>query len=280
MKISGSTPLFAVLGCPIKHSLSPILHNGWLAEFDYRGVYVALEVQPDHFEQVLDGLFYAGLRGGNVTSPFKERAAAHLRTLSDRAANIGSVNCLNATGTGFRGDSTDGDGFIADLDCRAQGWREKDGHIVILGAGGASRALLYALYKAGKTDLHIVNRNVERAKATASLIDNPSIVVQPWEHMDQSLIGAGMVVNVTSAGINGGNTIAPDFSTTHKDCLVYDSVYAPNGTAFLRAAARDGRAHLGGLGMLVGQGALAFESWFGRRPDLLSGLARLEAAIA
>jgi shikimate dehydrogenase len=279
MKISGSTPLFAVLGNPIKHSLSPLLHNGWLAEFGYDGVYVALEVDPEHFELTLDGLFHAGLQGANVTSPFKERTAAQVKSSSERASKISSVNCLTRNALGFHGDSTDGDGFIADLDCRAPGWRDQDGHIVVLGAGGAARALLYALFMAGKRGVHIVNRTVERAASTASIIDGRSTVVQPWDNMAASLLGAGMVINVTSAQLTGGDAIAPDFSQTHPDCLVYDSVYAPNATPIMSAATRDGRRSLGGLGMLVGQGALAFESWFGTRPDLQSGIARLEAAM-
>jgi shikimate dehydrogenase len=279
MKINASTPVYAVLGNPIKHSLSPTLHNGWIEEFDYRGVYVALEVSPDHFEQALDGLLLSGMQGGNITSPFKERAAAHLAKCHDRARIIGSVNTFSNTGDAFSGDSTDGGGFIADLDCRAQGWRDLGGHIVILGAGGAARAILYALHDAGKRGIHIVNRTIERARTTAAIVEDPSIVVQSWVNLAESLNGAGLVINVTSATVNGNDGVAPDFSQTDKDCLIYDTVYAPEGTALLRAAQRDKRAHLSGLGMLVGQGALAFESWFGVRPDLLSGLARLEAAI-
>jgi shikimate dehydrogenase len=278
MKITASTPVYAVLGHPIRHSLSPVMHNSWIAEFGYRGVYVAFDVSADHIEQTLDGLLYAGLQGGNITSPLKERAAAYLSSCSARASAIGSVNLFARDGATFQGDSTDGDGFLTDLDCRAPGWREIGGHIVILGAGGAARAILYALHHAGKRGLHIVNRNVERAKATAAIVDDASIIIQQWDNISASLKDAGLVINVTSAGVDGSKAIAPDFMQTSMDCLVYDSVYAPGGSAFLEAARRDKRAHLGGLGMLVGQGALAFERWFGVRPDLLSGLARLEAA--
>jgi shikimate dehydrogenase len=279
MKITASTPVYAVLGNPIKHSLSPMLHNGWIEEFDYRGAYVALEVSVEQFEQGLDGLMLAGLQGGNITSPFKERAAAHLADCSDRARRIGSVNTFSHIGHAFSGDSTDGGGFIADLDCRAPAWQGLPGHVVILGAGGAARAILYALHVAGKRGIHIVNRTIERARATAAIVDDPTIVVQSWDAKAESLRGAGLVINVTSADVNGDYGVAPDFSHADKDCLIYDTVYSPQGTALLRAAQRDQRAHLSGLGMLVGQGALAFESWFGVRPDLASGLARLEAAI-
>jgi shikimate dehydrogenase len=280
MKIDGSTPLFALLGNPARHSLSPTLHNGWIEEFGFKGVYVALEMDPDHFEASLDGLFHAGLQGANVTFPFKERAYAHAQSASPRATAIGSVNCLSRMGAGFLGDTTDGDGFIADLDVRAPGWRQIHGHVVILGAGGAARALLYSLSSSGKDDIHLVNRNQDRAKQTAAIVTGKSVTVQPWDQMASSLEGAGLVINATSAGLNGQNPLALDFSQTQADCLVYDTVYSPRETAFLTAAHNNKRLAVDGLGMLAGQGALAFETWFGVKPDLLRGLKRLEAALA
>jgi shikimate dehydrogenase len=279
MKIDGSTPLFALLGNPARHSLSPTLHNGWIEEFGFKGVYVALEMDPLHFEASLDGLFHAGLQGANVTFPFKERAFKHAQSSTPRASAIASVNCLSRLETGFLSDTTDGDGFIADLDARAPAWREIDGHVVILGAGGAARALLYALSSSGKDDIHLVNRNQERAKQTASIVVGKYVTVQPWDQMASSLEGAGLVINATSAGLNGQSPLSPDFSQTHADCLIYDTVYSPRETAFLTAARTNRRKTLDGLGMLAGQGALAFEKWFGVRPDLLSGLKRLEAVL-
>jgi shikimate dehydrogenase len=280
MKIDGSTPLFAVLGNPARHSMSPTLHNGWIEEFGFKGVYVALEMNPLHFEACLDGLFHAGLQGANVTFPFKERAFKHAQSSTPRASAIASVNCLSRLGTGFLGDTTDGDGFIADLDARAPGWRQIEGHVVILGAGGAARALLSALSSSGKDDIHLVNRNLDRAKQTASIVAGKSVTVQPWDKVADSLEGAGLVINATSAGLNGENPFSPDFSQTHTDCLIYDTVYSPRETAFLTAARANRRLAVDGLGMLAGQGALAFETWFGVKPDLLSGLKRLEAALA
>jgi shikimate dehydrogenase len=279
MKITASTPLYAVLGNPIQQSLSPILQNGWMEEFGYRGVYVALKIDRDRFENALDGLCFAGLQGANITAPFKEQAAAHLQVMTARASIIGSVNCLSLVESSFSGDSTDGEGFITDLDHRALGWRERKGHVVILGAGGAAKALLHALYETGRRDIHIVNRNLERAKATAAIVDDTCVTIQGWDNMDKSLAGAALVINATSAGLAGSNAFAPDFTKTASDCLIYDTIYTPNGTDFLRAAERGRRAHLGGLGMLVGQGALAFETWFGVKPDFASGLARLEKEL-
>lgn len=280
MKVTASTPLFALLGNPAKQSLSPILQNGWIEEHGFDGVYVALEPSVENFETALEGLFQAGLQGANVTSPFKERAAINSTELSDRARSSQSVNCLTRLSSGFAGDSTDGGGLIADLDARVPGWREQTGHIVLLGAGGAARALLNAIYDEGYKHIHIVNRNLDRAKAIVAALDSGRMTVTAWDDMEQSLKGAGLVINATSAGLKGANPFAPDFSTTNADALIYDTVYAPRQTAFLSAAKSQKRQTLDGLGMLAGQGALAFENWFGVKPDFAGGLARLEAALA
>jgi shikimate dehydrogenase len=280
MRITASTPLYAVMGNPIHQSLSPILHNGWLAEFGYDGVYVAFDIDPNHFEAALIGLSHAGLQGGNITAPFKERAASGVAQLTPRAKAIGSVNCLTQMDGGFIGDTTDGDGFIADLDQRAQGWRDNTGPVVILGAGGAARALLYALYNSGRRDIVVVNRTLARAQTVVDLVNDERVMARPLEALDLCLKEAGLVINASSAGLAGSVSIAPDFSNTAANCLIYDTVYAPKDTAFLMAAQEAGRQNLGGLGMLVGQGGLAFENWFGVRPDFKTGLARLEKAIA
>lgn len=280
MIITASTPLYALLGHPVSHSLSPILQNGWIAEHGFEGVYVALDVDPDHFEASIDGLFHAGLRGANVTIPFKERAAAKVCALTQDAMITGSVNCLSPAQNGFLGDSTDGAGFIADLDYRAKGWREKTGHVVIFGAGGAARAILVALHHAGCRHIHLVNRNYERGLEAARLIGGETIHVWSLAEIDRALLGASLVINATSAGLNDQNALALDVSKTAEDCLVYDTVYAPRETSLLQDARHSNRQALDGLGMLVGQGALAFETWFGIRPDLASGLARLEASLS
>ena len=283
MKISGSTPLYALLGSPVSHSLSPLLQNGWINEHGFDAVYVGLAIASDYFESALEGLFHAGLQGANVTTPFKERAKAACMTCSPDALKAGSVNCLfralGENATGFSGTSTDGAGFLADLDARANGWRERSGHVVILGAGGAARSMLYAMSSAGIDGIHLVNRNLSRARDTAATIEGAKVHIHSWADIEASLRGASLVINATSAGFGGLDPLQPDFSVTTADCLVYDSVYAPRETAFLRAAKQHKRQALDGLGMLVGQGALAFETWFGVRPDIKAGLLRLEASL-
>ena len=170
MKISASTPLYALLGHPVAQSLSPLLHNKWIEEHDCDGVYVALDIQERNFETSLLGLYQSGLKGANVTTPFKERAAISAKCLTERAHVTRSVNCLTAQTGGFGGDSTDGDGFIVDLDTRAPQWRSQDGPIVVLGAGGAARALILALNSETQAQIIVVNRNLDRALEAISMV--------------------------------------------------------------------------------------------------------------
>lgn len=279
MRISGATQVYALLGQPVSQSLSPALQNGWIKAHGFDAIYVALPVATLGFEAALRGLWAAGLQGGNVTSPFKEEAAARVHNRSATATAIGSVNCLRRTAQGFEGDSTDGAGLIADLDARAQGWRDLPGPVTLLGAGGAARAILTALVQAGKTQVRVVNRNQARAQACAALVPDAEVTCHEWADQQDALAGAALVVHTTRAGLNGVAPLTLDLATTQPDCLVYETIYAPRETQLLQSARAQRRRGLDGLGMLVGQGALAFEYWFGTRPDFVSGLRALEAHL-
>jgi shikimate dehydrogenase len=280
VKITGSTPFYGLFGAPVSHSLSPLLHNGWIQEHGFDGVYLGFPIGNDRFEQALEGLFEAGLQGANVTAPFKERAAEACIERSIEAQASGSVNCLVRQENGFSGDSTDGSGFIADLDARAPEWRALSGQIVILGAGGAARSILQALCRQGLGPIALVNRNLERGHQTASTVTDADIAVHAWADRNRALKGAGLIINATNAGMNHINPMDLDLSETHRDAMIYDSVYAPRATALLASAKAQNRQTLDGLGMLVGQGALAFQAWFGVFPDLKSGLKRLEESLS
>jgi shikimate dehydrogenase len=280
MTISASTRLYGVLGNPVSHSLSPILQNGWMKDYEIDGVFVALAIAESRFETALAGLFAAGLQGASVTIPFKERAAAWVGSSSAQAKAIGSVNCLRLDQEGVMGETTDGDGLIADMDARKAHWRAGTGRSVVLGAGGAARSILQALHDAGRDDIHVVNRTFERAEETARYLGQSTIHAYPWSSLARSLEGASLIINATSAGLGGLNPLIIDLSKTDSNALVYDCVYAPRETAFLTSAKDQGRQTCDGLGMLAGQGAIAFEHWFGIRPDLLSGIKRFEAALA
>jgi shikimate dehydrogenase len=279
MRISGSTPVYALLGQPVAQSLSPLLHNGWIKAHGFDAVYVALPIAPEGFQAAFAGLQAAGVQGGNVTSPFKEAAAGLVVTASPHAKTIGSVNSLRLTPHGYAGDSTDGAGLIADLDARAPDWRAMPGPITILGAGGAARAIVTALAQAGKTQLRLVNRTLARAQACAALVPQADVSCHAWSDRDQALAGASLVIHTTRAGLNGQEPLELDVRGTQPDCLIYETIYAPSQTALLKSAHAQGRRGLNGLGMLVGQGALAFELWFGTRPDFQQGLGLLQAHL-
>jgi shikimate dehydrogenase len=279
MMIKASTALYGVLGHPVRHSLSPILHNSWIASHGFDAAYVALEIAPERFEVALAGLVASDFRGLNVTTPFKERAAAAATTQSAIVARIKASNCLTIEGGQVHGDNTDGAGLVADLDARAPDWRDLDGPVILLGAGGAARSILAALTSVLNRPIIVINRDQTRASETAQAFEPYPIQTGSWADLSHYLVGASLVINATSQGLNGQSPFAPDFTPLAPDAIVYDTIYAPQKTAFLEAAERVKKRSLSGLGMLVGQGALAFEIWFGARPDLLSGLKTLESAI-
>jgi shikimate dehydrogenase len=274
--VTASTALFGVLGAPVAHSLSPILHNGWFADHDLNAVYVALPVADGAIAAALAGLWAIGAQGLNVTLPFKTQALELSRGATARARDAGAANTLSRGLGGWHADTTDGAGFLLDLDVRAPGWDETPGPWVVLGAGGAGRSLLHSLsWREPARPLILVNRSPERARAAAHGVEG--VTIMDWDGLQGALSGAALVVQCTSRGLKGQDPLTPDFAGVHADGLVYDTVYSPRRTAFLEAAR--GRRTLDGLGMLVGQGALAFEIWTGARPDMAQGLRRVAAAL-
>jgi shikimate dehydrogenase len=279
MSITARTRLLAVIGHPVGHSLSPVLHNAWLAEAGIDGVYLALDPGETGFESLVTGLACSGAVGVNVTVPFKERALRLATEASPAAMACGAANTLIFGEDGsISADNTDGAGLIGDLDRRASGWRARAGPVVLLGTGGAARGIGLALAGAGRAaDLRIVARRPQQADALVKLCGAGSVV--GWDQLDEALLGACLVINATPRGLAGRDPLAPDFSSLQPDAVVYDTVYAPRETAFLAAARCHGRLGLDGLGMLAGQAAEAFQRWFGTLPDAAAGLERLSLLV-
>lgn len=280
MKLTAATRLYGLFGAPARHSLSPVLQNGWIRDHGLGAVYLAFDVAPDRFETALAGLLEAGLAGANVTLPFKERALAAATTASAQARAAGAANTLVPGPDGLHADNTDGLGFLLDLDQRAPGWRAAGPVAVVFGSGGAARGIASVLSGQPGRVVRLVARNAGTASQLARDLGLPPDAVFGWDQADLALDGAGLAVNATSIGLKGEGALTPDFQLMRSDGLVYDTVYIPRNTAFLAAAGAAGRASLSGLGMLAGQGAIAFERWFGIRPDFATGLARLEAELA
>lgn len=265
-----------VCGFPLAHSRSPMIHRHWLREHALLGTYDPIEVPPEAFESFVSGLREQGFAGGNVTIPHKEEAFRLADRRTAEAEAIGAVNTLWFEGNTLVGGNTDAYGFAANLDERAPGWDTCD-KAVVLGAGGASRAVIYALLQRGIRDIRLVNRTLSRTEALA---DHFGAAVTPvsWTDVDAQLDGAGLLVNTTSLGMKGAAGPDVDLARLPRQAVVTDIVYVPLQTALLQASSEQGLRTVDGLGMLLHQAAPGFERWFGQRPVVTPELRDLVVA--
>lgn len=280
--MSETVPLAGVIGWPVGHSRSPALHRHWLSRYSIRGHYVPLAVAPEDLADVLAALPRMGFRGANVTLPHKETALALATEASDRARAIGAANTLVfLPDGGFLADNTDGVGFLSNLRQVQPRWTAAAGPALVLGAGGAARAVLAALLDDGAPEIRLANRTQARAQALADAF-GPKIRIVPWKAAGETMRGAATIVNTTSLGMAGQAPLDLGFDAADPDALVTDIVYQPLVTPFLARAAEAGLATVDGLGMLLHQAVPGFEAWFGRRPEVDDALRRavLEADVA
>ncbi|KNY20853.1 shikimate dehydrogenase [Methylobacterium sp. ARG-1] len=267
-------PRAFVVGHPIAHSRSPLIHGYWLSQHSIPGSYERLDVTPEAFPDFLRALPESGFRGGNVTIPHKEAAYALVDTLTPRAEKIGAVNTLVVEPDGrIRGDNTDAPGFCAHLDhSLGASWPERaGGTAVVLGAGGAARAIVVGLAENGLRRILIANRTRARAETLAALAPGIGAALA-WDDLPDALVGAGLLVNTTSLGMKGQPPLDLDLTPLPETAAVADIVYAPLETDLLAAARRRGLAAVDGLGMLLHQAVPGFEAWFGLRPAVTPGL--------
>src|SRR5690625_701934 len=270
MTLDGEVRLAGVLGWPIAHSRSPRLHGHWLAQYRIKGAYVPLAVHPDDLERAVEGLVALGFRGANVTLPHKERVAALCDRVSERARRIGAVNTLVVRDGRVEGDNSDGFGFIENLKEREDAW-EPTRPAVVLGAGGAARAILVALLEAGVREIRLLNRTRARAEALAEELGR-NIRVFDWGTWDDALGETGLLVNTTSLGMSGQPPLEIDLHALPASALVNDIVYVPLETPLLAAARARGNPAVDGLGMLLHQARPGFEAWFGVAPQVTPAL--------
>ncbi|MET3646272.1 shikimate dehydrogenase [Phyllobacterium ifriqiyense] len=259
-----------VTGFPIKHSRSPLIHGHWLKKYDLPGSYEAIEVAPDSFPAFLNSLKDNDYVGGNVTIPHKEMAFALCQRREPAAEEIGAVNTLWFEGGQLCGGNTDAYGFLANLDASSPGW-DKHKTALVLGAGGASRAIIYALKQRGLTDIRIVNRTLTRAEELADRFGS-GISAHEWIAVPELLQDVSLIVNTTSLGMEGKESLSIDLSDVRRDALVTDIVYVPLETPLLKAAHMAGLKTVDGLGMLLHQAVPGFEHWFGVRPEVTAEL--------
>lgn len=273
------TPRACVIGWPIKHSRSPLIHRHWLTTYGIKGSYDRLAVPPESLPNFLKTIGTAGLRGANVTVPHKESAFKLCGHLTPAAKAIGAVNTLWWDDGRLCGDNTDALGFIASLDEEARNWRDRTRLALVLGAGGAARAIIYALTSAGVDRIVIANRSAPRAASLAAEFA-PLVCAMSWNEISGVLGQADLVVNATSLGMEGQDPLNIDVASLKDSAVVADIVYTPLATPLVAAARHRGLVGVAGLGMLLHQATAGFERWFGVRPEVTPELrALIEADI-
>ena len=269
-----------VIGWPVEHSRSPLIHRYWLKQYGIDGAYEKEAVQPKDLARFLGSLEAHGYAGANVTLPHKE-AALRLSAVADEAARaIGAANTLwlDQAGRLCAGNS-DAYGFMTNLTAEAPDWNRGRRPVMVLGAGGAARAILYGLLNEGAARVLIANRTRNRAEGLAQAF-GPSVQLVAWEDRHRALAGCGLLVNATSLGMTGRETLDIDLEALPADAVVADIVYSPLETKLLAAARAMGNRVVDGLGMLLHQAVPGFERWFGVRPEVTPELrAHVAAAL-
>jgi len=272
MILTGRARLAGVVGWPVGHSRSPRLHGYWLERYGIDGAYVPLAVEPGDLAACLRLLPRMGFRGVNVTLPHKEAALGVVDEADDQARRVGAVNTVIAREDGrLYGTNTDGHGFLANLGACQPGWRADAGPAVVLGAGGAARAVVAALLDRAVPEVRIVNRSRDRADALARDVvraGDPPVTALDWEGRNEALAGAGLIVNCTVLGMSGQPALDLDLAAAPPDAVVADIVYTPLETPLLAAARARGCAVVDGLGMLLYQAVPGFAAWYGVTPEV------------
>jgi len=259
-----------VCGHPIAHSRSPIIHGYWLAKHGIEGSYERIDVAPADFPAFLENLAARGFAGGNVTLPHKETAFRLVSRRDEAAQMIGAVNTLWFEDGRLCGGNTDAYGYAAHHDALAPCWREGE-TAVVLGAGGAARAIIHALQKAGYKNVRIVNRTVERAHELVDIFAGGASA-HGWDELPYLLSDADFLVNTSALGMTGKPPLEISLDPLPDHAIVSDIVYAPLKTDLLASAEARGLIGVDGLGMLLHQAVPGFERWFGVRPEVTPDL--------
>jgi shikimate dehydrogenase len=273
MTLSGKAKLAGIIGWPVTHSLSPLLHGHWLTEYGVDGAMVPLATRVEDFSLVIDGIRRAGFVGVNVTVPHKEAAFAIAHRVDAAAKSAGAANLLIFHGKEIEARNTDSIGLAESL--KENIGSLNGGSVVLLGAGGAARGAILALEMLGAGKIHLLNRDPVRAKALASsLAREIKAAIEPGGLGDwgKAVAGAVLVVNSTSAGMGSNPSLDIDLSQLPKSAAVCDIVYNPLQTKLLRDAAAKGHQTIDGLGMLMHQAVPSFEAFFGVRPKVTPAL--------
>lgn len=266
-----SKPRACVIGWPVAHSRSPMIHNFWLRELGIEGSYEHAAVPPDDLALFIRDLAARGFVGGNVTLPHKQAAFTLCDQVTPTASRLRAVNTLWFEDGHLCGDNTDVEGFLGSLDEGAPGWDRRVGKAVVLGAGGAARAIVQAFLLRGFERIVLVNRTKARAEDIAAEAGR-CVEVAPWLLLDKMLDGANLLVNTTSLGMKAQPPLEIDLGPLPASAVVSDIVYVPLETELLRQAKARGLGTIGGVGMLLHQAVPGFQRWFGVRPSVTAAL--------
>ena len=260
--------LAGVMGWPVAHTRSPAIHNHWITKYGLKGAYVQLPVQPDRLETAIRGLAALGFAGCNVTVPHKVSAMRFMDELHPAARRVAAINTIVVQPDGsLLGMNNDGAGYIQSLRDADATWRGDAGPALVLGAGGAARAIAVALLDEGVPELRITNRTLERAQELANDFGD-RVKVVPWAERNEAMAGVSLLVNTTSLGMHGQAPLAVALDALPLEAMVSDAVYIPLETPLLAQARMRGHRTVNGLGMLLNQARPAFQSWFGVLPDV------------
>jgi len=272
MSITGAAKLAGIMGWPVAHSRSPVLHGYWLRHYGINGAYVPMAVKPENLRRALQTLPLLGFAGCNLTIPHKEEALRAVDSYEPSAKRAGGANTIVIDARGqIIGSSTDGYGFIAALRAATPSFDPSQAPSVVLGAGGAARAIVAALLDHGAREVRLVNRTPERAAKLAKELGGEVRGVL-WKKRAEALVGAGLLVNATSLGMEGQPALELPLDALPTEAIVNDIVYVPLETSLLAAARARGNLCVDGLGMLLHQAAPGFEAWFGVKPEIGDGL--------
>ena len=265
-----------VIGWPVEHSRSPLIHNYWLKHYGIAGGYRRELVPREEFAAFVGSLAARGYVGANVTLPHKEVALAASQP-DERASAVGAANTLWLDNGVLRSTNTDVEGFLDNLDARAPAWDRNLGKAVLLGSGGAARAVVYGLLSRGVRRIIVVNRTPSRADALRQTF-GPRVEAAPWEDRDAAIADTSLLVNTTTLGMQGQPPLAVDITRLPAHAVVSDLIYAPAVTPLIAAAKTRGLRNADGLGMLLHQAVRGFALWFGTTPTVTAELRALVEA--
>jgi len=271
MMINNNIRKTGIIGWPAKHSMSPRIHNYWIQKYNIKSEYILLEVAPKNLKKTINELHLNGFSGVNITIPHKESVMPLVKNLDKNSVRLGAINTININEDGgLEGSNTDGYGFIRNLFEQQPKWSINE-PVVILGAGGAARAIAFAMLDEGVPEVRIVNRSNRRGEDLIAHLGPRSLYV-PWEFKEKALMDAHMLINATSLGMSGQPILDISLDNFSTSGCVVDIVYSPKETALLKMSAKRGNKCIGGLGMLLYQAAASFSVWHDFTPEITQNL--------